>query len=107
MFNKYILAFFIFCTCLFIAPHAYSFFHFDVIDPTEMYMQDKRQWDKTHFMEDQFVSYPCWLAEQDKKHSDAFNSFAEGIALSFDPWFEPNVASNDSPAMQNIEHGRD
>jgi hypothetical protein len=99
---KYFVCFCVFICALFIAPHAYSHWHFDVISPVELYQIDKEQFDKKYGGEIAYMSYYEWQIDQDERQNDFLNEIGHQICESLDPWYE----RNDNPT-ENTERGRD
>lgn len=99
-YRKYIFVFAIYCALLFTAPHIYAHFHFEVREPVDFYLDDKRSWERSHGIQEPFMSYDDWMDNQERRESNFWRDLGEGCATSFDPWYQSAAEAND-------EHGRD
>lgn len=88
-YKNYIIAFFIYCICLFSAPYIYAFFDFHVADSVEHYELDKRDWERQNHSELGYMSYGEWHDTQQQRDDDRFNYICNECASVFDPWHEP------------------
>jgi len=101
--NKFIycLAFMVVALMLFITVDAYCHWHFDVINPVELYQIDKEKYEKEHPGELGYMTYYEWQIDQDGKDRALWNEITHQICESFDPWYER------TPADEVREHGQD
>lgn len=96
--KMYFIAFAIFCSCLFTAPHVYSHWHFDAINPVELYQMDKFQWERENpnLTEIGYMNYNEWQQMQDHRHQDWLNYVGDQCASCLDPWYESDSAKKEN-----------
>ena len=101
-YRKYYTIYGIFLVCLFGSAEIYSHWHFEVINPAELYLIDKKEYDSRTGGEIPFMSIQEWQQDQDNRQKGLVNEITHQICESFDPWYE----RNDNP-VENTERGRD
>ena len=95
-YKKYFIAFLVFCSCLFTAPHVYSNWHFDVINPVELYQIDKYEWERANPGEQAYMNYNEWQTIQNQRHDDWLNYLGDQCASCLDPWYQSEDAKKEN-----------
>ena len=88
-YKNYIIAFAIYCACLFASPYVYAFFDFHVSDAAEHYELDKREWERLNPSELGYMNYADWFEAQEQRDKNCFDYICNESASLFDPWHEP------------------
>ena len=89
------------CWTAFVAIDAYCHWHFEVINPVELYQIDKERYERNNPGELGYMSFYEWQIDQDSKDKAIWNEITHQICESFDPWYER------TPADETREHGQD
>ena len=97
----YVFQFIVAIWISFVAVDAYCHWHFDVINPAELYQIDKERYESAHPSELGYMSYYEWQIDQDNRQDALLNEIGHQICESFDPWYER------TPADETREHGQD